>query len=195
MFRTMKPARENYIPEGARKVAMKNGGAVFYLYDRGSKFYAVCFVGKSQKPSWHFWYSSAAKREAKIVASIAGVQANIDYKASIKAERKADAEKGHGWGVGLILTGSWGYEQTNVDFFEIVKVIGKNMIEIEQIGSQPATDSADGLSSMADQVVPDPESRSGKISRHIVRRGSIKSPVYGNASLWDGRPRYHSWYH
>ena len=182
--------REFYIPKGARKVAAKDGSATFYLYESDARPCAVAFVGKAQKPTWRHWFRSAAAREKKIADTIAAEQA---HKARVAA-RRAEANKPHAWEVGLILSSSWGYEQTNVNFFEVVAVVGKCFVDVEEIGSQTATDAHEGYSSMSSKVVPDPEVRTGKITRCKVSRGSIKSPVYGYASPWDGRAKYCSWY-
>lgn len=189
-MRTAMP-REFYIPKRALKVKPKAADVVFYLYDNSrGKPACMCFIGRAQKPSWCYWYASPAAREAKIKAQIAAV---IEHE-RVKAERRARANAGHNWEPGLILVASWGYEQTNVDFYEVVRVIGKTMVEIEAIGSQPATDDSNGMSSMAGYVVPDPEKRSGKLSRHKVSNDRISLSSFHGASVWDGRRRYCSWY-
>jgi hypothetical protein len=188
-------SREFYIPARSRKVAMKDGGAVFYLYENGQRQpAAVCFIGKAQKPSWHFRFASPAQRERRIASTIERVQAHQARRAEERARKAAEAAKGHGWEPGLILVSSWGYEQTNVDFYEVVEVIGKTMVRIEKIGSQSATDAGEGFSSMSDHVVPNLEARSGEFRRCKVTSGHIRLASYCSASLWDGRPRYCSWY-
>lgn len=181
---------ERYIPKGSVKVAPKSGGVVFYLYENASRApAAVCYIGRAVKPTWHFNFGSEKSREKRIIATIAGVEAH----AKIQAERKAERSKPHSWEVGLILKGSWGYEQTNVDFFEVIRVAGPHMVEIQKVGSQRATDASDGGSSMSSHVVPDLEHRG---SKHMVKvsRGSCNSPVHGSLSPWSGKPAYESWY-
>lgn len=44
-------AREIWIPKGARKVAMKDGSAIFYVFeDKQGRPSAYCFIGTSAKP-------------------------------------------------------------------------------------------------------------------------------------------------
>ncbi|WP_420415816.1 hypothetical protein [Marinovum algicola] len=187
----MQNKRDFYIPENAQKIAMKSGGAVFYCYtDNGGRPCAVCFVGRAQKPTWRYYFRNPEVRAERIAKQIASVQDREIRKAKQRAERN----KPHNWETGLILFGSWGYEQTNIDFFEVTRVIGKTMVEIEEIGSSQATDSPEYGHGMANHVVPDPKVRSGKFSRVRVSQGSIKSPVYGAAWPWDGKPKYSSWY-
>ena len=35
--------------------------------------------------------------------------------------------------VGDVLSGSWGYDQTNVEFWEVTKLVGKRMVEIREL--------------------------------------------------------------
>lgn len=184
-------SREFYIPKGSVKVSPKSGGVVFYVYnDRfDGRPSAVCFIGRAQKPSWNHWFSSEANRAKKIANTIAGVEAH----AAMNAKRKADRSAPHRWEAGLVLYGSWGYDQTNVDFFEVVRVVGAHMVEIQKVGSQSASDDPAGFSSMSSHVVPDLAHR-GKIYRVKVQAGACKSPVHGSLSPWSGRPVYSSWY-
>jgi hypothetical protein len=192
MMRTM--SRDFYIPSGAAKMTPKSGGVVFYLSEMPGRFIVKYFVGKAQKPSGHYHFSSADKRAAYIGRVIEGVEATAAYKAERAARKKAEAEKGHGWEPGLILVASWGYEQTNVDFYEVVEVLGKSMVKIEAIGSVQATDDTGGGSSMSNYVVPDPTKRSGEFQRCKVISGRVKVSSCSSAGLWDGKKRYCSWY-
>lgn len=191
----MKLSREFYIRPGSIRVTPKCGGIEFYLYDLAGKPYAMCFAGKAIKPTWHHRYSSAAAREGAIRRSIEEVERVQAYRATQAAAKKAAAAKGHGLEPGLILVSSWGYEQTNVDFYEVIEKIGATMVKIEKIGSQRATDARCGQSSMSDNVVPDPEKRTGEFSRHKAQPdGRIKLSSYASAYRWDGLPKYCSWY-
>jgi hypothetical protein len=182
--------REIYIPKGSIRVEAKAVKATFYLSDRSGQPTAMAFIGRAQKPAWHYRFRSSAERERRIRQTIERLAAHEERKKA----RRAEANKPHGWEAGMILYGSWGYEQTNIDFFEITKVIGKTMIEIEEIGQQTATDAGE-LAWCTDYVVPDPEHRTGNISRHKVSNGSIRSPKHGCAWIWDGKPRRSSSYH
>lgn len=188
----LQPTREFYIPAGSVKISPKCGGVVFYIYNRTDGLpCAMCFVGKAQKPTWRYAFTTAAKREAKIAAQIAHTTAEAES----KAKRTEERNKPHGWEPGLILVSSWGYEQTNVDFFEVVRVVGKCFVEIEKIGSQRANNSPDGFASMSDHCMPDPAHRTGKVIKVKVQFGSrVSLSTYAGAHVWDGKPMYRSWY-
>lgn len=51
-----------------------------------------------------------------------------------KAEAAAKRAAGHKLAVGDVLATCWGYEQTNVEYYQVTQLIGKCMVEIREIG-------------------------------------------------------------
>ncbi|MDE3240889.1 MAG: hypothetical protein KGN33_18180 [Paracoccaceae bacterium] len=183
--------REAFIPSGASKIRMKDGAAVFYSYtNTAGQPCALCFIGTAGKPAWHYRFHSHEGRRKRIAEQIT----ILERRQAEKTKRREDARKGHAWGVGKILVSSWGYEQTNVDFYEVTRVIGQTMIEIEKIGSRLADGLSAAPSAMSDYVVADPTVRTGQKSRHRVYEGAISLSSYQSARPWDGAQRYRSWY-
>ena len=181
--------RESYIRKGATKVSPKNLPVEFYIYSKGDILCAQCFVGRAQKPTWHYRFKSEAHRTRRIKEQIEAVEA----KEAAKAKRKQE-EKNHGWEVGLILYSSWGYDQTNIDFYEVVELIGETMCRIEKIGKERATDSDDFGHGMAQNVVANPKVRTGKTFRSKITRYGAAGEYGYKANIWDGSPKYESWY-
>ena len=180
--------REFYIKKGAMKVAPKDLPVVFYVEnDLG----CMCFIGKQSKPAWYYGFKTQEQMEKKIQDQIASVKASEKY----KAERKAEQSKPHTLQVGDILYSSWGYDQTNVNFFKVKRLIAKTMVELVEVASQHVEDSGESHG-MADQVVAVPEIELGEtFKRKASARNYVKiNSVYG-ASPWDGAPKYRSWYH
>lgn len=186
----MAMSREFYIKPGAMKVAPKDLPVVFYIYQAGKDFAAQCFVGRAQKPTWHYRFSSAEKRESYIKRQIDAVKASE----ARKAEKRAAQKKPHGYEVGMILVASWGYDQTNINFYEVVEVIGKSMVKLEEIGKQRANDSNDYSHGMAQEVVPCPQARTGNFYRSKVTPYGAAGKFGYKASPWNGKPVYESWY-
>lgn len=118
--------REFYIPKGAEKLDCGNTGAEIYIGKtaRGA-VHIVAFHGKAQKPAINETWrrpEGAAKRVADYLGNL---RARATYKAEQKAKRAAFV---HNVQVGDIYRTSWGYDQTNVEFFEVVEVRGKYAI-------------------------------------------------------------------
>lgn len=128
----MKFSRSSFVPKGAVKVADKASSGVAYIYsgpDRGrpgeTAFYAVAFHGKAQKPDFHYRYRTAASRDKSVADHFRNQQAHEQRRKDAAAKRKAFV---HNVQVGDIYRTSWGYDQTNVEFFQVVEIRGKHAI-------------------------------------------------------------------
>lgn len=121
--------REFYIPKGAMKIADKKSDAVAYLREyqgpKGTRYQAVAFLGKSFKPCGNYNFQSAERRAAWLKEIFAGRQATMAYKAKRAAEKKAFVNP---FKVGDLFRTCWGYDQTNVEYYEAVEIRGQNVI-------------------------------------------------------------------
>ena len=132
-----KPQREWYIPKNATKVADKLSDAVAYIYtDKAGKPHARVFFGAQAKPVISYYYSNEAAREKSVRAAFENRRAWI-------ARRKERRDERTSWvptyKVGDILHTCWGYEQTNVEYFQIVEIKGKYAILREIAQERTAT--------------------------------------------------------
>jgi hypothetical protein len=186
----MEHRREFYIPDkAAAQDADGTDAAVFFYTTARGQPASIGFAGKAQKPAFHHTFQSEERRAKHLAEFIDGRRRT----AASRAARKADAAKPHTYAVGNVLVSSWGYEQTNVDFYQVTAIIGPRTIEVRPIAKR-STDKSTG-NSMADYVVAVPDSFTGEPTRHRTRYGNgISFESYRSASLWDGRPQYRSWY-
>jgi len=116
--------------------------------------------------------------------------------------------------VGDIIHHSWGYGQTNCDFYQVVRVT-KASVVLRQINGKPV-EGSEGF--MCNRLMPDKDNfrnnpfnaitkdKCGDGDEEILKRVSaymkedgtlryyIPTP-YGWASKWDGEAKYNSWYH
>lgn len=95
--------------------------------------------------------------------------------------------------LGAILVSSWGYEQTNVDFYVVVEMTAKmvKMLPLKRTSRQE-----DGYSSMAGTTKATQEAnfRAEIVKRKIKADNWVKIESYSHAHLWDGKKQYESWY-
>jgi len=164
--------RDFYYPNGARKVADKNSDAVVYLSETNFAgkpgFYAVGFAGKRKKPDFNYRYRDEAKREEAVKRYFEGRQKTIDYKNKIRDERKAAKR---GLDVGDVLYASWGYDQTNIDYYQVTGLIGKTMVEVRPIaGAHVETPDAHW---MTGRCTPDVGNFTGDAMRKVARNGHV----------------------
>lgn len=91
---------------------------------------------------------------------------------------------------GAILYSSWGYEQTNIDFYQIVARSGST-VTLQEIGQDKNHDNRGD----SGNCVANPEIKKGEhFKKRLSQHGGIKMNSYKYASLWDGRPlSWSSW--
>jgi len=94
---------------------------------------------------------------------------------------------------GDILTDSWGYEQTNVEFYKIIEVKG-SLIFIREL-TQKMVEGSGYSNSMSDmRIAGDAFVEDAPILKKQVRSRYVKINGSIGLSKWDGRPKYCSRY-
>ena len=181
-------SREDYvkyiIPKGSLKVRDKLSDAVAYLYSRetpkGSRPCAVVFFGKQSDPVQRYQYRSEAEREASVKRCFENRRDHDKRKAERRAEDKAFV---HDAQIGDIYRTSWGYDQTNVEFFEIVEIKGKFAV-LREIGC--ATDPST-LGGPQERIVPQSGLYHGEPIRRLIQKHGIKIDECRTAWKWGSR--------
>ena len=151
--------------------------------------HSLCSVAiwefKSHKPTYHYQFSDATKVENFI--------AERKYQADKRFEQQSKtmseyAEKSNGYVAGAILYSSWGWEQTNIDWYIVLERKGCFVI-IQEIGS---IKSCDRNFDDRGECMPNPEIRIGEpFKKKITKYASINLASYKYCTLWDGRSK--SW--
>jgi hypothetical protein len=182
--------RESYLPKNnptLKLVDSQGTDAVVYTYEHNGKLLAIAFHGKSNSPDWHYNFGKEEGRQARIQSFIDGRKRHAEY----RAERKAERQKPHTLAVGDIMVSSWGYEQTNVDFYQVIRVIGKNTVEIREIKqTYRETGSMCGyVKPIKDAFVEKAELMIKRVNENAVRMNS-----FSHAIKWDGSEKYTSSY-
>lgn len=166
-----------------RRDRVKDSGAWVIIYNVNSK------AGIS-RPMYNYLFKTWDQAEAFIAKVLS---AEADRIRQAEERKRARLEFVHDYKPGDILVSSWGYEQTNVDFFQVTDVPSAKSIGIRPIESR-YTDTPTG-NSMAAYVRPVADSFSGDRQVKRVSLGNVVSfASYRSAYKWDGRERYCSWY-
>jgi len=100
--------------------------------------------------------------------------------------------------VGDILVSSWGYDQTNVDFYKVTKLSpsGKSVTVVRIKSAITEKGSMSGTSVPAvPHEVSDYKGEPMTKRVNLTENGyNVTLTNYSGAYLWDGKPRYTSWY-
>jgi len=142
------------------------------------------------KPILNLTFQTWERAEERIREELAARAAREEQKKKRAEERLAYA---HDYKPGDILHTSWGYDQTNIEFFQVVAVPSSKSITVREI-AQRHTDKPTG-NDMAAFTMPVPGDFIGAaVTKRVSPSGSIKFASYRYAWRWDGRERYCSWY-
>tara|TARA_R110002051_G_scaffold47938_1_gene94427 strand:- start:73 stop:675 length:603 start_codon:yes stop_codon:yes gene_type:complete len=186
--------REFYIPAGSVEVSQEGVGAVAYYYDSYTgdpaeqpRSAAMIFIGKQQKPAKRHSFKSVERREEYVQSIFGNVRDVAEYKKRKAVTAKAaKAKAASAVKVGDIFDTSWGYDQTNVEFYQVVAKRGQ-VIEVIEIGQVAVESKPDGC----DYVAPNPERKIGEVmTRRINQYGGFKAHDCCNASPYEGNPKY-----
>lgn len=182
-------SRAIYVPKGALKVADKQSTAVVYLYQRegSARPGAVAFHGKAQKPDWHYTFKDTAQRERRCAGFFESVRARETANSDRAKQRVAYQ---HACQVGDIYRTCWGYDQTNVEFFEVIEVRGKYAV-LREIASA-STDNGHGTEKCVPQsgAFLEPKYKHddrGVPIRRLIQNGYIKIDEVRHGYPWGQR--------
>lgn len=185
--------RSFYLGQQAKTADPRNSekGEVF-TYEVNGKPYAIAFTGKQSKPTWHYKFLSLQSRTDKIDAFFKG----LEITAAFKAERQAARKAPHSFKVGDIVYASWGYDQTNIDFYQITATTEKT-VTFRKI-AQKEVDHSHGFMSeyviaQKDCFINDKEF-TRKATGEWFTFAESKGDYRYHLSKWDGRPLYQSHY-
>lgn len=128
--------KERYIPTGYQ-LSYIHEGTQFLVYTRelAGALYGIAYKGKAGNPVWHYRFKTKERLQEEIESTVRGLEA---HKAATEARRKARYAP-HGLQGGEVFRTSWGYEQTNVEYYEVVGVKGQT-VELREIAQNRTTE-------------------------------------------------------
>jgi len=185
--------RERFIPTGFHQFRPELGDYpenMFACYVNFERNTAIFFTGKRTKHDWYERFNSVDKMRDKIKESIARIMKWEEMKAERKAQRKTELLDVK---VGDLFVSSWGYEQTNVDFYQCVEVKGKTFT-LAQIASRTVEDSMMSHG-MACDVMPARDNFLDQERYPLIKKRSFNLNSYSYLrKTTDNEKHYKSWY-
>ena len=160
------------------------------------KYFAMGFVGKGKKNSFYYSFTSEEKMYAHIEGFIQDCELVLGIKKAKKEERKERNSKVK-CEVGQLFRYSWGYDQTNVDFYQVIEVKGKKVF-LKEVG-YTTVEGSQGF--MFDRVKP---TKDDFVGRGTILVKILKSDYNGNPTFSmdcgsltltsEDQDTYRSWY-
>jgi len=167
----MKKTTQRYIPEGYELSWDDQELGIQIYYKESPTIGGLCFVGRAVNPTWHYRFKNAEQRLAEVTKTFTNVRAWAERKAKRKAKAK-EASANHGVKVGDVFRSSWGYDQTNVDYYQVVAVGNKTatFCKIAQLSE------SDGF--LQGNCVPATNQFIGKPFKKLIQKSSTESSAY-----------------
>ena len=193
-----------YIPENSTPLERAGLPAIVYTYtDNKGRPSAIAYIGKQGKKTWHYCFRNEEQRNVEIDKFFDGIAEREDFKLSRKVEKTCFK---HGYQVGDILYSSWGYDQTNTEFYQVIAKTEKT-VTLRHIGANHVAGN-DGfmcgsITADKDNFKGEPFTRTvspcGRMGDEHKAKGSVSYSEYPGGyskSLWwwDGQPCHISWY-
>lgn len=147
---------------------------------------AMFYTRKQTKHTWYVKFNSWDRLKEKVKESVSVLTRWEDAKEEIKQSKKEEVKAVE---VGQIFSCSWGYDQTNVDFYQVTEKKGLTFT-IQEIGCERSdsggSDMSNYLTAVKDSFLKD--------SKPIKKR-SMKMTSYSWLRKTDTKEKhYHSWY-
>lgn len=135
--------KQRYIPSKLSQVASDDQlgiqiYATFYENCERGNVEAMAFVGKAIKPVWYGMFKDKDQFDREVNRLFASRAEEIARKNEYKQRRKL-ANASHDVEPGQVFCCSWGYDQTNVDFYQVISVSGQ-MATVQAIKQESVED-------------------------------------------------------
>ncbi len=175
--------REMFIPTNSIEEKVEDANAVIYRYTAtNGKPAAAMFGGRRTKPDSRYYYGTEEAREAAIERYLDGARANHAYKAAKRASKKNP----NTLAIGDVLYTSWGYDQTNVDFYQVVDKPTTHFVVIRKIASETVPGDGNNVVAMPNRFIDEVGKRVKANADNTVKISDGR----GSAWEWDGQPKY-----
>ena len=157
---------------------------------------ATGFTGTKGKPDFNYYFTSEANREKYINKFIEEQKQKLEYKAERKVKKQAPTIYQVPFKPGDIIYNSWGYDQTNIDFYQVTRCT-KSSVFIRPIKAEYASDGGCDMSSYIKPIKDGFIEGKEEIRKQIqwYDGNTYVKFEFGGCSRWqEGQEVYCSWY-
>ena len=151
--------------------------SMVYTDERDGKIFAKGYRGRAKKLAFHNRFTTVDSREAYINQWMADRSKNQDDKEERRTGNPRNLE------INDIIWASWGYEQTNINYYTVIELVGKQSVKLIEIGKTEDYNSKQ----MTGFCVPDLDNIIGKpFTRRVVEGSNVSV----NSIIYAGKLRY-----
>lgn len=166
-----------------------------------NSFLVKAFGGKRNTPDFFYKFTNSKQGGVEMSAKEridnyvdAWIERLEDRKESVK-ERREKRNIPSMLKIGDILYSSWGYEQTNVNFYQVIETSGERTVKVREIASEKVSDNGPTTHVIARKdVFLSPRGEwddTGKVmTRRVADGNKVTISECQSGWLWDGKPQY-----
>lgn len=182
-----------YLADEAPAEAEVYGSLKFHRFEYGGKPACKAWRGRQGRPYAFYTFRSVERRELWIAEQKSSADSRAKMMEERKAQRKAElATIKQSLKVGMVLHGSWGYDQTNCELYQVVAIRGSKAT-IRAIAAVTVEDS-EGF--MSESLQADPNNFVGEPKERSIVPGGVK--LHEHCTLYPvtniEQKFYSSWY-
>ena len=108
-----------------QKIEASDFSSVAYYHTNShGQICAIAYKGRAKKPAFHRSYSTEDVRSQKV----------LEWMESVATTKRTYSRKPRALEVDDVLRSSWGYDQTNIDYYKVLELKGKCQVVIVEIG-------------------------------------------------------------
>lgn len=188
-----------YVPSTMNETicSVENKYEIFFTNSPvNGKFYVMAFSGKRKDHDIYYVYATEDQMKNRIDSFIKSCEEVEKYKADRKAAKKVALTNAKSMvKVGDIFVNSWGYDQTNVNAYQIVEAKGST-IKLKEIQTE-GVKGTDGFMCCRVRPVKDAFVSETTFTKRIQSYGNEPyiSFTYGSSTFHvEGKDYYCSWY-
>lgn len=127
----------------------------------------MAFQGRAQKPAFYTRFRSIERANEYVSDWIQSIKRRADEKSDRRETAKNAANT---LSIGDVLVSSWGYDQTNVDYYQVTDLIGKRTVLLRKIAGASETTGHDHgtCTPVADAYISEP------FRKQVTASGGVK---------------------
>jgi hypothetical protein len=183
---------ENLKAQGYQVRTFRTAKVVVAWMKKGPDFFSVkAWKGGGDKPAFFYRLNSYQALCAHVNHFVSEVAADEIRKAAKRAEdkaKRASLKAADFFTVGDVVYNSWGYEQTNIDWYEVTEVLAKS------VRLRPIARNYRETQYLAGVSQPIRGDYTGPAFLKTVSKWGTLSFEHGAAAKWDGKAKSESHY-
>ena len=177
-------SKERFVPKQLTTKIKENEYVDFIWNNDKEKPSCIAYPKKGKNKIWWYRFKNVEHMNNRIDALLSSYQERKKRNEEYKSERLQP----HTLKTGDIMVASWGYDQTNIDFYKVVKLVGKTSVELCAMSNEYLKSD----SRTSDKVIPGKikENAEPFLKRVNGKYNSINISSFEYARKWDGSAKY-----